>query len=302
MNLLVIIVTYNGMSWLPRSLESAFKQSVALDVFVVDNMSTDGTPEYIKSHFKNVLLIEAKKNLGFGAANNLGLEYARTANYDFVFLQNQDVYLGDNTIERLLEIHRLNPKFGVISPMQLNGNGTALDQNFKENFENLANCSPFESPGNPSKEDISIYKVRFVMAAMWLISRDCFIKVGNFDSIFFHYGEDNDYLNRVHFHGFDVGVVSNALGCHDRTYRMISDLKKLEIDFAGLLAILTDPNSTLIINYLKVFKRAFILLIESIKKKNRVVSKATIYNTYHLALNLKKIIRSRKRNARPFSN
>jgi len=298
-SVLIIVVTYNGMSWLPKSLDSALSQSVPVDIFVVDNLSTDGTKEYIKAKYKSIRLIEAAENLGFGKANNIGISHAKKHNYDYVFLLNQDVYLEFDTIEKLIRTHKLYPNFGVLSPLQYNGDKSALDKNFELNYKNSNNYYTVSQGFTDGLEpNATIKKVKFVMAAMWLVSRDCYSHVGYFDQLFYHYGEDNDYLNRVRFHNFDIGVVENAVGCHDRSYRIVSDLKMLQVTYAGYLAILTDLNSNLVVNYLKVFKRALLPIFKSIAQTDFYIAKESAIRLSHLVLMCKKVILSRKRNAK----
>lgn len=62
----------------------------------------------------------------------------------------------------------------------------------------------------------TIYEVSFVMAAHWLITRRCLETVGGFSPSFPHYGEDDNYLQRVNFWGLKVGIVPEAKAVHDR--------------------------------------------------------------------------------------
>ena len=73
---LVIVVTYNAMRWIDRCLGSLLASKPKPDVFVVDNASTDGTPDYLSSNFNDVIVNKPGRNLGFGQANNIGLKYA----------------------------------------------------------------------------------------------------------------------------------------------------------------------------------------------------------------------------------
>lgn len=73
LSILTIIVTYNGMKWIDKCIHSVISPSIKSDIFVVDNASSDGTPDYIAKNFPTVLLTRSSKNLGFGAANNIGL-------------------------------------------------------------------------------------------------------------------------------------------------------------------------------------------------------------------------------------
>ena len=74
--LLTIIVTYNGIRWIDRCIDSVIGSSVHSDIIVIDNGSTDGTQERIRERWNEVLLIQSDENLGFGRANNIGFDHA----------------------------------------------------------------------------------------------------------------------------------------------------------------------------------------------------------------------------------
>lgn len=101
-NVYIIIVTFNGMQWLSKCLES----TIPYPVIIVDNDSTDGTVDYIKKHYSEVKLFVNKENLGFGQANNIGISYALQHGAGYVFLLNQDAYLQKSAIGKLIETHK----------------------------------------------------------------------------------------------------------------------------------------------------------------------------------------------------
>ena len=68
-----IIVTFNAMNWAEKCFSSLRKSSVAVECIVVDNGSTDGTQDFIKENFSEIILIKNDENKGFGKANNLSL-------------------------------------------------------------------------------------------------------------------------------------------------------------------------------------------------------------------------------------
>lgn len=218
---LVIVVTYNAIKWLKYCFDSIYNSTLPLDVMVVDNGSNDGTQECIMRDYPNSILYQSKQNLGFGRANNLGLQYALEHNYDYVYLLNQDAWLKPNTLEVLININRKYPEFGILSPFQLQGNEQNMDVNFASSV-----CSYFSN--NHFINDLyfsrlkEVYEVSDVMAAHWLISKDCIRKVGGFSPTFPHYGEDNNYADRAIYHGFKLGIVPIAVAVHDRESRKIS--------------------------------------------------------------------------------
>lgn len=213
-----VVVTYNGMAWLDRCLGSLIASSAPVHVIVVDNGSTDGTVDHIRRAFPEVELIPTAENLGFGRANNVGLRLALDRGAGHVFLLNQDAWVQPETIAELIRAAREHPTFGVISPMHLNGTGTALDGNFSS-YIIPARCPGLYSDlvlGHPHDAP---YPVQFVNAAAWLITRNCLETVGGFNPSFFHYGEDDNYLARMHFHGLKAGVMPSAWIHHDREQR-----------------------------------------------------------------------------------
>lgn len=210
----IVIVTYNGMLWLPRCLNSIKSNSVIL----VDNNSTDGTVDYVLNNFPEINIIEQKKNIGFGQANNIGISKALNSNEDYVFLLNQDAYLKDDCLDKLVQVHKENKGYGILSPIHLNGNGNRLDEKFSQ-YVNYIGNRDFYSDFVLNKIKKIVYQVPFVNAAGWLISKECIEKVGGFDPIFFHYGEDDNYCQRLKYHGFKIGVVPEAILLHDRENR-----------------------------------------------------------------------------------
>lgn len=210
----VIIVTYNGMKWIEECLNSVLNSSIPVSIIVVDNNSSDGTVEYIKEVFSNVILLEQNINLGFGKANNIGMSYALKNCADFVFLLNQDAFVGKDTIEKLTEVALSNPNYGILSPIQLDYSGKLLENYF---FKFMADdrSRTFYSDFVLNNELKEIYDVNFIQAAAWLLPIKTIMKMGGFDPIFFHYGEDNNFCQRVLYHNLKIGVAPNTFIRHD---------------------------------------------------------------------------------------
>ena len=241
--IIVVIVTYNAMEWAERCFNSIRNSSIPVEVFVIDNGSKDGTQNFILTHYPEIHFLQSEENLGFGKANNIGLKYALEHDYDYVYLLNQDAWIYNDTIEKLINTHEKYPYYGILSPMQLQANGNSLDDNFAQMV-----CSY-----NSNKEIISdfyfgvskpIYPVAFVMAAHWLVSRNCLKKVGGFSPTFPHYGEDNNYIDRAVYHGFKVGIVPKAKAVHDREYRQNNNRKIISFTYTNSLIICSNLNET----------------------------------------------------------
>lgn len=258
MKILAIIVTYNAMHWLDRCLSSLQKSSVPVDCIIIDNKSSDNTVETIKQNYQFCKIIESEKNLGFGRANNLGLQYAIDNNYDFAYLLNQDAWIFSDTLSLLITAYRSHPEYGILSPLQMNASKDKLDKNFQI-------CC--------SKEMISdsicgclkdVYSTSFVMAAHWLISRKALLEIGGFSPSFPHYGEDNNYVHRMLLHNYKIGIVPHAHAVHDRYFRKENtSIKAWKIYILSIVEI-SNPNNNLHKNLLI---QPFILFKRSIKFK-----------------------------------
>lgn len=214
MKVFVIIVTYNGSKWIKKCLNSLYSGTFSISIKIIDNASSDDTVSIIKEYFPKADLIQSEKNLGFGKANNMGIKKAIEEGADYFFLLNQDAWIEENTIERLIEISKKNPNYGILSPMHLNADYSSLDFNFSRYI------IPDHCPGlyadiylNKTK---NVYPVDFVNAAAWMISRACVETVGLFDPLFFHYGEDRNYCQRVLYHGLKIGICPDLRIVHDR--------------------------------------------------------------------------------------
>ena len=240
--LLVIIVTYNAMHWAERCFSCILNSIIKPDVLVVDNGSTDGTQAYIKDLLPESVLIQSDINLGFGKANNIGLQFALDNNYDYVYLLNQDAWFFPDTIGKLISISKKYPEYGILSPFQMNSDMMHIDRNFVANVlkweSNPDICSDMY---NQVYEDV--YPVSEVMAAHWFMTINCIRKVGGFSPTFTHYAEDGNYIDRVHYWGFKVGVVPSLKVVHDRGGRNDSVEKVLYLTFANTKKGLSAPNN-----------------------------------------------------------
>ncbi|MBO6220446.1 MAG: glycosyltransferase, partial [Bacteroidales bacterium] len=79
--LLVIIVTYNGMRWLERCLDSVVSSTAQADIFVCDNCSEDGSADFVQRRYPQAVLVRSESNLGFARANDRGFKYALENGY-----------------------------------------------------------------------------------------------------------------------------------------------------------------------------------------------------------------------------
>jgi GT2 family glycosyltransferase len=267
-----IVVTYNGSQWIEKCFGSLVNSTIQdHHILAIDNGSTDNTLELIRALYPEVKVIESGANLGFGKANNIGILKALEAKAEYVFLLNQDAWIEHNTIEDLIKISKINPEYGILSPIQNDARG-----NIEKQFSTYLSKAKL----NVQKQ---ILEVPFVNAASWLIPVTCIKKVGLFDSLFYHYGEDENYCHRAHYYKFKIGIIPNSCIVHDRGERLnkMSFLKtqvRHIIYIKCNLANINYPMSYLILqfylktpvfllkkNYRRQFKIFFVRIIIIIK-------------------------------------
>jgi len=203
------------MKWIQQCLDSLRSSTYSVHTLVVDNGSTDNTVLFIRSHYPEVEVVQSEKNLGFGQANNVGLRMALEQKYDYVFLLNQDAYVYPDMFQQLLDVATQpdNEQYAILSPLHVHGNRVTLDGQYKDYIGGVSSSIVEDMCLSKVKD---VYPVDCVPAAGWLLPIKTIQTIGGFDPIFFHYGEDEQYAQRVLFHKGKIGVVPSAKMIHDR--------------------------------------------------------------------------------------
>jgi N-acetylglucosaminyl-diphospho-decaprenol L-rhamnosyltransferase len=213
-DLAVVVVNTNGGEEVLTCLRSVYDSTgdASLEVLVVDNASTDGSPEALEREFPGATLIRNRENRGFAAAVNQGIE-ASTA--PFLFLLNPDARVVAGTLEGLLKVARDHPRAGAIGVLTRNPDGSVypsarrvpgLWEGFLHTF-----LSPFW-PDNPWTRSYrmadwdrqSERQVDWVSGSSMLLRRAALDQVGTFDEGYFMYVEDMDLCTRLRAAGWEV--------------------------------------------------------------------------------------------------
>ena len=235
----VIIVTFNDKFWYKRCFSSLKKSVIPLSIVVIDNASEDDTVKLIKQDFPDILLFPSGENLGFGKANNIGIKYALEHNCDYVFLLNQDTWIEPNSIADLIKIHLKHKEYGILSPMHIKADGKSLYIQIEDGRKDHGNQLLSDCYFNTLR---SVYPFSYINAAAWLIPRDTILTVGGFNPLFTHYEEDDDYLNRLHYHGLKLGLCPTVRIVHDhqnvRPTIINDEVRRYQMQLVSFL----DPN------------------------------------------------------------
>ena len=177
----VIVVTYQSAHCLPRL--GALLQTVK-HIVVVDNASTDGTDAAVREHLPQARLICNDRNLGFGAANNIGLALAETP---FALLLNPDCEVTTDAIQALYEAQQVFPDAGMLAPQICDGTGEP-----EINYRWPASHWRSKVPGASGP-----CCVGFLCGAIIWLNLEKTRPLGHFDTDFFLYYEDDDLTLRA---------------------------------------------------------------------------------------------------------
>ena len=200
MKLSVITLTYNKLKYTKKYLDSLFKYTKDFELIIVDNGSTDGTREYLKS-LDNIKLILNDENVGFSKDNNQGLEVAEG---EYIAFLNNDILLYPNWFEECEKVF-IKENAGFVGPRHINPHYDNANENnyiqfFKKNF-------------NYKKE----YEKNFdeCVFSCAVTKREIINKIGIFDENYTPaFFEDNDFKYRAILAGFGIYVVNTACFFH----------------------------------------------------------------------------------------
>jgi GT2 family glycosyltransferase len=203
MDVSVIIITRNTRDLAGDAIRSvqATEISVAREVIVVDNGSTDGTSENLRQNFPAVNVIRSETNLGFARGCNLA---AKSAHGEFLLLLNSDTRLEPLALPQAVEYMRAHPDCAVAGAQLLNADGSR--QNSIANFPTLATellnksllrrLFPHRFPGKEQKLEAPT-PVETVVGAFMLIRRSAWDALGGLDERFFFFFEETDFCLQV---------------------------------------------------------------------------------------------------------
>ncbi|MBQ7495861.1 MAG: glycosyltransferase family 2 protein [Bacteroidaceae bacterium] len=204
MQLSVIIVSYNVRHYLVQCLDSVFRASrdIRVEVFVVDNASTDGSVDYARRFFPQVHYIENTENVGFARANNQAI---RQSAGEYVLLLNPDTVVGEDVLRGAIDFMNAHPQAGATGTQMINRDGSFAFESRRgipypatAFYKITGLCSLF-----PRNRVFGRYYMRYldaakparieaVSGAFFLLRRTALEQAGLLCEDYFMYGEDID--------------------------------------------------------------------------------------------------------------
>jgi GT2 family glycosyltransferase len=221
----VIIVSWNAKEFLMRCLASLYSDEVrrAKEIIVVDNCSTDGSPEAVESRYPAVRLIRNSENLGFAKANNVGV---KCCNGRYVCFINSDAEVIGDCLGQLVDYCDTHRDVGMVGPRVTgrDGNVQRTCRGFPTVWNTLCSALALDrffpkvriftgySLAHWPQEDLR--EVDILGGCFWLARREAIDVVGLLDEQFFIYGEDMDWCKRFWAKGLKLVFVPDARAIH----------------------------------------------------------------------------------------
>lgn len=231
MKVSVIIVNTN-QKYFPRMCAEAVEKSRTnfdYEIIVVDNHSTDESITILRDMEKQgrIRVVESGKNLGYGKANNLGVEHAQG---EFVIISNPDVFVEPDTMQTLVDTMEAHPDVGLAGPRlrYYNGDIQPSCRRYMTFFDLVVKRTPLKKiPAFRKRlegylmEDFDHNRtqdVDLITGAYFIMRRSVYNEVGGFDPRYFLFMEDYDLCLKLHQAGYRVVYhpKSEALHYHKR--------------------------------------------------------------------------------------
>lgn len=198
MDVTAILVNYNDRRHLGACLSALRTELRGGDAIVlVDNASTDGSPEFVAAEFPEVRVIPNTRNAGFGAANNQGVQAASS---DAVMFLNTDTVVQPGSVRRLLETLDGDPAVAAVGPALIRPDGSIqvsfgkTVSFFGQSIQKVV-LNPYYKRVLPRRTGPRA--AGWLSAACLLARTDAVRRVGGYDERFFIYFEDIDLCRRL---------------------------------------------------------------------------------------------------------
>jgi GT2 family glycosyltransferase len=218
-----IVVTYNSSDVIRECLSSlvAVANELPLEIIVVDNDSTDETPEIVSQEFPSVKLIH-NNNTGYGAGNNRGF---KAAIGEYIAIINPDLIISPDALKALVNHLEENTNVGIVGPKLLDGNGNLIDSacppysawRSLSKYFGLEKFSTKLVSGDYYNKSINMqepFNVAWLGGACLVMSREVYHQLKGFDEDFFLFVEDVDICNRAQNNGWDIVYLPNTIVTH----------------------------------------------------------------------------------------
>lgn len=220
----VILVTYNPGALLEKCFDALNDEGSELrtEIIVVDNNSSDGTPDLIEKRYANFRLIRNADNRGFAAATNQGLAIAQG---EFLLLLNPDVVLSSGTLTRLVAFLSQHSDIGIVGPRTYDDKGNVALSAYRAQtalavlarYLRLHIVFPIgrlQRRVTTSHSATPPFQVGWVQGSCLMMRREVYETIGGLDEGFFLFDEEPDFCERAQKAGWATYYLPSARITH----------------------------------------------------------------------------------------
>ncbi|MBL7201037.1 MAG: glycosyltransferase family 2 protein [Anaerolineae bacterium] len=210
MDLSVVILNWNAAEETIRCARAVSAwEHVHATPWIVDNDSADDSAELIARELPEAHLICSIENLGYGGGNNQGIAQAMSAGDAPILLLNNDAYIDEQHVVRLLCALRADERLGFVGPLLygsdagglLSAGGRDISRHVNSHIQGIRGDGP-------------IRETAYVPGTVALIRSAVFREVGLFDTDYFFSGEMADLCERARQHGYASAIDTRARAYH----------------------------------------------------------------------------------------
>jgi GT2 family glycosyltransferase len=216
----VVILNYNGRSLAEQCIRSVMKSVYAnKEIILVDNASTDGSVEYLRAAFPDVVILSNSENLGVAGGRNRGFREAILRDNDYILSLDNDARIDGRLIEELVRIAESNPRIGVVGPKTYSDDGSETLQCTGGHITYTQNVCAQRGLGKIDRGQYDkIDDVDYFPGFGFMARREVFERLNFLDESFYGYGhEDTDFCLRAGRLGYRVVYVPKAVMWHQRS-------------------------------------------------------------------------------------
>lgn len=212
----IVVLTWNGKQDTAECLQSLQRLSYPnARVLLVDNASTDGTVEAVRSHFPNVEILVNETNLRFAGGNNVGIKRALANNADYVLLLNNDTIVEPNFLTHLVRAAEGDDSVGMTAPKIYYFHQSRLIWFAGGKIEWWKGWISHIGIREVDRGQYdSIREVDYLTGCCMLVKRKVIEQIGLLDECYFIYGEDADWCIRATRAGYKLLYVPSAVIWH----------------------------------------------------------------------------------------
>jgi GT2 family glycosyltransferase len=215
----IVIVCWNNKNYLEPCLKSIFTADniSRFEIILVDNGSTDGSQEMMKTQYPEIRLIENGQNVGLCRASNQGIEVTSGR---YILLYNNDTLMADHTLDHFVDFMDIHPDAGAVGGRLINPDGTFQSSYFHfptiwHEILNITRLGVVLNHNFPSNPDInSVFEVDWISSACLGLRRSALDQIGLLDEAYFIYGDEMDLQYRLWKRNWKVYYVPQISTVH----------------------------------------------------------------------------------------